>query len=569
MEHIRKIYNLFSKNKRSIAKLLVISMVVALLEVIGIAAIMPFISVASDFSYIDEQEYLNFMYLGFGFSSHLYFVVTFGIILILFYCFKGLLYIYYYASLAKISRGQYAIIATEIFKNFLNRKYIDFLDHNNASLTKSLVTEAQGVTTTFVSIFLIMSELLVLILIVSIMFYENFEASSAIFLVLFLNVVMIKKTISKKINSQGIEREKFQKEFYSSINTSFGNFKISKLSLNPEIILNKFRASNLGFTNAQIKFESLVHIPRVILETLGFSVVVLIVLFLIIRNNNTIVESMPLITLFVLGLYRLLPAVNRIITNYNNIEYYAKSLDIVLDEIHHPVEEKSKNSVIFAEKVSLENINFSYKDKLILKDVSFAINKGEKVAFIGESGSGKSTLVDIIMGLHLIKSGKCFVDEQQLNNLNIDSWRGKVGYIPQHIYLFEGTVLENISFGREPDEKKARIALKSANILEFLELHHEGLNTQVGDFGVKLSGGQKQRVAIARAIYDNPEVLVLDEATSALDASIERKVMNEIYRIARDKTLIVIAHRQSTITDCDKVYLVKDKKVSLTQTINK
>jgi ABC-type multidrug transport system fused ATPase/permease subunit len=565
VEHISKIYNLFSKNKKSFTKLLVISMVVALLEVIGIAAIMPFISIASDFSYIDEQEYLNFMYVYFGFSSHLYFVITFGIILILFYCFKGLLYIYYYASLAKISRGQYAVIATEIFKNFLNRKYIDFLDHNNASLTKSIVTEAQGVTTTFVSIFLIMSELLVLILIVSIMFYKNFLASLVIFLVLILNVVLIKKTISKKINSQGIERERFQKEFYSSINTSFGNFKISKLSLNPEIILNKFRVSNLGFTNAQIKFESLVHIPRVILETLGFSVVIIIVLFLLIRNNNTIVESMPLITLFVLGLYRLLPAVNRIITNYNNIEYYAKSLDIVLDEIHHPIEEKSKNNIIFSKRILLENINFSYKDKLILRDVSLTINKGEKVAFIGESGSGKSTLVDIIMGLHLLQTGDCFVDTQQISNLNIDSWRGKVGYIPQSIYLFEGTVLENVAFGRIVDESKVKTALESANILKFLELHHEGVNTQVGDFGVKLSGGQRQRVAIARAIYGNPEVLVLDEATSALDESIERRVMNEIYKIAKDKTLIVIAHRKSTITNCDKVYKVKDQKVMLVE----
>jgi ATP-binding cassette subfamily B protein len=268
--------------------------------------------------------------------------------------------------------------------------------------------------------------------------------------------------------------------------------------------------------------------------------------------------------LFVLGLYRLLPAVNRIITNYNNIEYNSKAVDVVLDEIYHPIEKKSEKSIVFSKRIALQNINFSYKDKIILEDVSLTINKGEKVAFIGESGSGKSTLVDIIMGLHLIKSGKYFVDDDELSNLNIDSWRGKVGYIPQYIYLFEGTVLENVTFGSVMDEKKARAALKSANILEFLELHHEGLNTQVGDFGVKLSGGQKQRVAIARAIYSNPEVLVLDEATSALDESIERKVMNEIYKIASDKTLIVIAHRRSTITDCDKVYMVKDKKVSLT-----
>jgi ABC-type multidrug transport system fused ATPase/permease subunit len=562
MEGIGKIYNLFSNNVKSIAKLLIVSLLVALFEVIGVVAIMPFISVASDFGNIMEEEYLSFFYIYFGFSSDLYFVIALGSILILFYLFKGFFNIYYYANLAKISRGQYSIIATEIFKNFLNRKYIDFLDQSNASLTKSIVTEAQGVTTTFVSFFLIMSELLVLILIISIMLYQNFLASLIVFLILIANVILIKKTISKKINAQGVEREKFQKEFFSSINTSFGNFKISKLSLNPKIILKKFRTSNLGFTEAQIKFETLVHIPRVILETLGFSVVIILVLYLLIQNNNSIVDSMPIITMFVLGLYRLLPAVNRIITNYNNIEFYSKSLDIVLDEINHPIEEKSEKNVVFSKKIVFENINFSYKDKLILNNVSFTINKGEKIAFIGASGSGKSTLADIIMGLHTLESGNFLVDENQLNNLNIDGWRSKIGYIPQNIYLFEGTVLENIAFGRIVDEKKARAALKSANILEFLELNHEGINTQVGDFGVKLSGGQKQRVAIARAIYGNPEVLILDEATSALDESIERKVMSEIYQIAKNKILIVIAHRLSTIKDCDKVYLVKDKKVS-------
>jgi len=192
-----------------------------------------------------------------------------------------------------------------------------------------------------------------------------------------------------------------------------------------------------------------------------------------------------------------------------------------------------------------------FASSLLFEDVNLTILKGDKVAFIGSSGSGKSTLVDIIIGLYVPLYGKILVDDTVLNYRNVRSFRSKIGYIPQFIYLFDGTVGENVSFGYEFNEEKVVEALKKASIYEFL-LTKEGVNTKVGDGGVQLSGGQKQRIGIARALYNDPEIIVLDEATSALDIGTELKIMDEIYRIGENKTLFIVTHRLSTIDKCNK-----------------
>ena len=248
--------------------------------------------------------------------------------------------------------------------------------------------------------------------------------------------------------------------------------------------------------------------------------------------------------------------------SYNQIKFNKHSLDIVHSDIFYEVEDIGDEEIEFKREIKLEDISFAYiENKYILKDINLTIKKGEKVAFVGESGSGKSTLVDIIIGLYRPNSGKIYIDNRELNLSNIKSWRKKIGYIPQSIYLFDGTVAQNVAMGGEIDKEKMIRVLKQANIWDFLKEHHQGLDTFVGEGGVKLSGGQKQRVAIARALYFEPEVLVLDEATSALDSETESKIMEEIYRVSQDKTLIIIAHRLSTLQGCDKIYRLENGKI--------
>ncbi|EEU6111254.1 ABC-type lipopolysaccharide transporter PglK, partial [Campylobacter jejuni] len=197
----------------------------------------------------------------------------------------------------------------------------------------------------------------------------------------------------------------------------------------------------------------------------------------------------------------------------------------------------------------------------LFKNLNLNIKKGEKIAFIGESGCGKSTLVDLIIGLLKPKEGQILIDEQELNANNTKNYRQKIGYIPQNIYLFNDSIAKNITFGDAVDEEKLNRVIKQANLEHFIKNLPQGVQTKVGDGGSNLSGGQKQRIAIARALYLEPEMLVLDEATSALDTQSEAKIMDEIYKISKDKTMIIIAHRLSTITQCDKVYRLEHGKL--------
>ena len=241
------------------------------------------------------------------------------------------------------------------------------------------------------------------------------------------------------------------------------------------------------------------------------------------------------------------------------MKIYSKSLEIVYDELKDVPQDEGDEKVIFHKEIILQNICFSYiQGKPIIQNLNLSIKKGEKVAFVGPSGAGKSTLVDIITGFYQPNSGEIFIDGIQLTQENIKSWRRKIGYIPQQIYLFDGDVAENIAFGSEYDEERIIQACKIAKIYDFLE-EHEGIHTKVGDGGIKLSGGQRQRIGIARAIYDNPEILVLDEATSALDNETEAKIMEEIYELSKDKTLLVIAHRLSTVERCDRRIVIGEK----------
>jgi ABC-type multidrug transport system fused ATPase/permease subunit len=374
-------------------------------------------------------------------------------------------------------------------------------------------------------------------------------------LILALNALFMTQTVSKIIKRQGISREAFQRRFYEVINQVFGNFKMIKLRGNEEKIMERFAEASYGFARTNIIHETLSHFPRLFLEAIGFSMIAFIVVYLVYKYQTNVAGALGLLSMFVLGLYRLMPSVNRIMTSYNQILFYRSSLDIVHNDLFYEVEDLGNDPIEFRREIRLENIWFAYEEgKPVLRGIDLTIRKGEKIGFVGESGSGKSTLVDLIIGLYRPQKGTIRIDNTLLDERTIRNWRRKIGYIPQQIYLFDGTVAENVAMNEPIDEARIVEVLKQADIWDFLAKHHQGLNTHVGEGGVKLSGGQKQRIAIARALYTDPEVLVLDEATSALDNETETRIMEEIYRIGKDKTLMIIAHRLSTLNGCEEIY---------------
>ena len=550
------------KEKIYLAIILLFSIFVSFIEVIGIGIIMPFIAIATDFNNIFNNKILKYIYNNLNFSSPTSFIIFFGVLLIIFYILRGALNLYYYYLLAKFSRGRYNSLAYRLFKNYLGMYYIDFINTKSSELIKTIVNEANNFVIIIQNVLFILSEIFVMLFIYMFLLYVNWKLTISLTLFLILNVILLRRFITPKIKEAGNTRNKMQQKFYDVMINTFGNIKFVKLRSIDDEISNKFREATYKFSKAEIINSTLAHFPRLFLETISFSLLALIVIYLIWRYSREISFALPILSAFTLGLYRLMPSINRIYTNYNNIVFYIKSIENVDKHLFYETEKLGNEEIAFKNEIRLENVTFEYrKNKPVLKNINLTIKKGEKIGIVGKSGSGKSTLTDIIIGLFRPTKGKVIIDSKELNEKNIRSWRKKIGYIPQNIYLFDGSVAENIALNKNFDEEKVKEVLKIANILDFLEDQHEGIYTKVGENGVKLSGGQKQRIAIARALYHNPEILVLDEATSALDYETEEKIMNEIYKISKDKTLIIVAHRLSTLDRCNRIIKIERGKI--------
>ncbi|EJA8720088.1 ATP-binding cassette domain-containing protein [Campylobacter coli] len=559
---LKKIFFILSKeDKKFLFSLLLFSVFISFIESFAISLVMPFITLASDFSYFDKNKYLIQLkdYLALPVFE---IIVYFGVILIVFYVLRALLNSYYFHLLARFSKGRYHAIAYKVFAKFLNTDYENFTQKNQSEILKSITGEVYNLSTMISSFLLMMSEIFVVLLLYTLMLLVNYKITLFLSLFMIINAFILIKVLSPIVKKAGLKREEAMKNFFEILNTNLNNFKLIKLKTKEDGVLNLFKTQSEIFAKANITNESVSAMPRIYLEGVGFCVLVFIVVFLVFKNQSDISGILATISIFVLALYRLMPSANRIITSYHDLLYYRSSLDIIYQILKQKEESLGEEKIDFDKELRLENLSFGYKDKKnLFTCLNLSIKKGEKIAFIGESGCGKSTLVDIIIGLLSPREGRVLVDKNELNMKNVKNYRQKIGYIPQNIYLFNGSIAKNISFGDEVDEEKLQRVIKQANLEHFVKNLPQGVQTKVGDGGSNLSGGQKQRIAIARALYLDPEILVLDEATSALDTESEARIMDEIYKISKDKTMIIIAHRLSTITRCDSIYRLEHGKL--------
>ena len=560
---IKKIKKLFSKNEmKKLLGITVISIIISLSEVVGLSTIVPFMAIVTNQSIISENKYFKLIYNFFNFENTKNFIFYFGITIIIIFLIKNILNIFFNYILVSFSRNSYYQFTCKLMENYLKYPYQNFIKKNSNDLMKNITTEANLLVILIQNFLMMLSEICVVFFIYLVMLYVDLKITLFVTVFMGINILLIKHLILNKTKKWGIERSKAIEEYYQIIGSTFGNYKFIKLQSNDEKIMNNFQNSCNKYIKVDKKYMSSQPVPRLILEFLGFSIVVVLIIFSVMMyDENGLAKIMPVISIFFIGLYRILPSVNRIITYYQTILFYRKSLDIIVDELESEVENIENQPIEFNRNIELENIYFEFeKGKEVLKNINLNIFKGEKLAFVGESGSGKTTLVDLITGLYKPKNGNVYLDTVKLEDKNIGYWRQNIGYIPQEVYLFDGTIADNVVFNREYNEERLIESLKKSRIWEFLK-KKEGIKTIVGDRGIMLSGGQKQRIAIARALYDDPEVLVLDEATSALDSETEEEIMKEIYDVSKDRTLIIVAHRLTTLKDCDRIFVINNGEV--------
>ena len=371
----------------------------------------------------------------------------------------------------------------------------------------------------------------------------------------------LSKNFIKKI---GEERLIANEKRFNSLNEAFGAVKQLKVGGLEEIYFQRFTTPAISFAKSNAWIVIVSQLPRYALEAIAFGGMILVILYLI-ALKGAFLGAVPIIALYAFAGYRLMPALQRIYQSYAEVRFSLPAIDSLYEDLKNlsPRKNLSSKEVIELNKsITLNNINYNYPESQnkVLKDISLKIPAYSSVGFVGSTGSGKTTIVDIILGLLESQKGTLKVDDKIINANNVRAWQVKIGYVPQEIYLADDTIEANIGFGIEDkkiNHKAVENAAKIANLHDFVvnELPAK-YQTLVGERGVRLSGGQRQRIGIARAIYHKPEILILDEATSALDNQTERAVMEAIKNISNKMTIIMIAHRLSTVKKCDKIFLL-------------
>tara|TARA_B100000925_G_C22008550_1_gene474894 strand:+ start:303 stop:2036 length:1734 start_codon:yes stop_codon:yes gene_type:complete len=458
-------------------------------------------------------------------------------------------------------------IQNKLFSKQLFRPYKDHLYRDFSDIIKDIQVEVVFFISFCSSLITLLVEAALVISILATILYlepRGAIAIGAIFGVLSLFFLQLSK---KKLNAWGESREILDGKILKTLTDSLSGIKEVKLLHKEDYFINTLKENNSRKAKVSIYFQTLSQIPRFYLELI--TIIGMICLILVLFYNG--VETTQIVTLlgvFVAAAFRMIPSVNRILSALQNIKYYEATVNKIYNQIigfDFSRSNKNVKQFEFCNEIKLDNIQFSYKNQIILNSINLEIKKGTTVGIIGASGSGKSTLVDLINGLLKPSRGKISVDGKNINEI-IKPWQLSIGYVGQEIFLIDDTIKSNIAFGMSSQEIKIeRVykALEAAQLSVFINELELGIETKVGERGVQLSGGQKQRIGIARALYHNPSVLIFDEATASLDDETERQVMNSIYNLKQNKTMIIIAHRISTLDDCDMVYEVKNGKIKL------
>ena len=568
---------LFTRKDLATLTFLMLLMVFSgLLEVFGIGMLFPYVSILQDPSMISHMHYMSAVYRAVGFESQRAFLIAMSIFLLLTFCAKGFLALLVTNFQSRFARLKLADLGRRLLCRYLHRSYIFFLSANTSLLIGNLTTSlSQLCVGIFQSSLLLASEVIVSVgLVAFLVFLNPLFALSALLFIGALSV-LLKRVIRGRIAHHANANELHWKAMIRTANESVSSAKEVKVLGCQQYFVDKYSMEVEGYSRAQQHYNVLAQFPRVALETGAVAGMVLFALLAMLAGTFG-PKLFAVLAVFSIATVRIVPSATRILQAWNAISFYRPSMDVIAaglsdldaeaDEASVTVERPAVISSLHLREsltVSIKSFAYPTNPHFTLADIDLTILRGQTVGLIGQSGSGKTTLVDLILGLFPDFDGNIKVDGNDIRE-NFAVWRKQIGYIPQSIYLRDDTIVRNVAFG-VPDSRIDMRAVERAVQLAGLEpvicAQRDGLETLVGDRGIRLSGGERQRIGIARALYHEPELLILDEATSALDNETERQIVDSILGLGLSKTVIVIAHRLSTVENCDIVYLMRSGRI--------
>ena len=569
---LNKINFLITKRQRKgliiLTFLLIIGMV---LEVFGLGALIPVLSLLLDPKIMEESASLIFIKDILPEMSYQSFLIMFLLSVVVIYLFKTLFLIFLAHKQNRFLSNINAFLSNKLYSSYLGQSYNFYLNRNASELIKNTQIEISFLNNFFLSLLTIFIEGGFIVSVLATLIY--LDPTGAISIGLFYGMLsfFFFQFTKSKLDQWGKYRQGLDSKISKIALEAFGGIKDILILGKKAYFINQYSRDNFSKARIVSNQSTISQIPRFYLEFISILGLVSFILMLLWQQKPT-ANIIAILGVFVAATFRMIPSLNRVISALQSLKFYRGSLDVIYDEITRVSNiqneiNRTDEAWNFKNSIELKNIHFSFGDIKILDGINLKIYKGQTIGIIGESGSGKSTLIDLIIGLHKPTSGVISIDG--INDFQmLQLWRHKIGYISQTIFLTDDTILNNIAFGVEKnsiDLHRINIILQQVQLDKFVNNLEDGLNTKVGERGVQISGGQRQRIGIARALYNNPEILILDEATSALDTFTETQVLNSIKNLKGKKTILMIAHRLTTLADCDVVYEIKDKKLSLTK----
>ena len=572
MKLFKEIYFLLQKKDRTkIVYIFFLLLVSMFLEVLGIGMVIPFVTLLTAENLLNEYPFLENYFNYFNIVSEKE-ILIFGIIIfLLVFVFKTVfLIITQWIQQAFILR-LVADHSKKLFAGYIYNPYDFHLNNNSANLLKNCTSLTNIFASAIGSCFLIFLEIFMLIGIAILLVYV--EPLGATILIVFTSLCgYVFYILSRKRFSTWGRKSLFHEGLkIKSVQESFGGIKEIKLLGNEKMFIELFDNHNFGQANMARYRNFTLGLPKFLLELLAI-LSIFVLLFVMFFQGLQKEEFIIIIAVFGAAAVKLMPSTSRILFGFQNLKFCVPAIESYKEEklkiidAHDDNKEKLTSKFSFSHQIVFNNIQFKFEKNQIRKvvnGINLNINAGSTIGITGESGSGKTTLVDILLGLLEPDEGEILVDGVNIRE-NLRGWQKKLGYVPQNIYLSDDSLKNNIALGiveEKIDEEAMLNAIKVAQLENLVNRLPKGINTNIGEMGIKLSGGERQRIGIARAIYKNPKILVLDEATSALDFETERKFMEAIYNLKGKKTLFIVSHRLSTIEKCDLIFQIKDGKI--------
>ena len=579
---IKQLFSLLSaKQVRQFYILQVLVVVMAFTELLGIASIAPFMALVGDISIIEKNSFLAELYQTSGLTDPMDFVFYIGLLVLVALTFSTIVSMFTIWKLSLYGASIGIEIADRLYAYYMREDWQFHASGSSAQLTKQVSTEAMRLTGGIIQPLMQMNAKVVLAVLISVSILIYNPIIAIVGLIIFaLAYFLLYKLVRNKLVSNGKEISQVSTDRFRLMNEGFGGIKDVLLLNRSHDFIQRFEESGRVYARALGLNAGISQVPRYFMELIAFGTMIGLVLLLIKLHEGNLGAVLPILAVYALAAFKLLPALQQIYSSVAQIKGNLAAFEAVKEDLQRSLNQNDATStdtlpirIELKEKITLNNIEFNYpnKSRPAVDQVSMTIPANSVIGLVGSSGSGKSTLIDILLGLLTPQSGHLNIDDTRITLDNKRDWQNTLGFVPQSIFLSEGSIAENIAFGLPAEDinlEQVHKTLELAHLTELVDQLPDGVNTKVGERGVQLSGGQRQRIGIARALYNEADILVFDEATSALDGITEKIIMDAIHEFSGKKTIIMIAHRLKTVQKCDIIYLMAHGRIVDSGTYN-